>query len=378
MDTPLPPLRLAISTEHFRRGVGGGENIAMDVVDEMRRRGHSVMVCAVTGDDPIDFARIAPEDTPEYARACGVDLLVDWGVRMNADVHYMHGGPHGVFLRYSAMTVPAWLRPFKRLEFALKPKHRKTVAEQAAFFAYPEIAYLAVSDFVAGQVAEVVPSGTDIRTLYNPVDTRRFSPENRRLGRDAARARFGIAEDAVVFVWVAHNPGLKNLKLLLRIFPEVRRRAPNAVLLVVGKRRPRKRADWLVYAGAVERPEEVYAASDALVHPTFYDTFANVVTEAMACGLPVLCSDRAGAAEVMRGVECGEVLPVVGEGIGRLWCESIVRLALSPVLREALGAEARRVAETMDFQAYADRLEAEFRRFAAQKKRAGGSDPAAR
>lgn len=340
----------------------------MDVVRELRRRGHAVLVCAVTGDDAGDFQRVSPAETPAIAREWGAQLLVDWGIRIPADVHYLHGGPHEVFLKYSVYSVPGWLRFWKKAEFALKPKHRQAVAEQRELFADKSAAYLAVSGFVARQVAEVTSSHSPrIRVLHNPVDTARFSPALCAAGRAAARRQLGLPTESVVFVWVAHNPGLKNLRLLLRIFPAIYRVNPSVRLLVVGKRPPRMRAPWLVCAGALDRPEVAYAAADALLHPTYYDTFANVVTEAMACGLPVVCSEFAGASEVMRGCDCGTVLPVVGAAVEAQWHEAVAALAADASLRARLGCRGRDIAQSLDFAGYVDRLESELRAFIVAK-----------
>lgn len=364
-------MRIAITLAHFRSGVGGGENIALDVVRALRLRGHQVLVLALTGDSDADFMQVPLSRTREAARDWGADLLVDWGIRVAADVHYLHGGPHEVFLRYAVYTAPKWLRFWKKAEFFLKPKHRKVLRDQRALFDQNGTGYLAVSEFVASQVREMTSSTRPrIRVLPNPVDVKRFNPDTCRQLRDGARASFGIPEDAFTFVWVAHNPGLKNLRLLLKILPVIYRSLPLVRLLVVGKRPPRMSAPWLVCAGGLDRPETAYAAADALLHPTYYDTFANVVTEAMSCGLPVICSDRAGAAEVILRAGGGKVLPVVGPDVESLWANAICRLVTAPVERTAQAKDAREAALELDFDKYIVGLEQELRGFVLAKTRA--------
>ena len=51
------------------------------------------------------------------------------------------------------------------------------------------------------------------------------------------------------------------------------------------------------FAGRTAHPEMYYAAADAFVLPTYYEPFGMVIIEAMAAGLPVITSARAGAVE---------------------------------------------------------------------------------
>jgi glycosyltransferase involved in cell wall biosynthesis len=57
----------------------------------------------------------------------------------------------------------------------------------------------------------------------------------------------------------------------------------------------------VVLHGSVPRPVlfEAYRSADVLVFPTLSDGFGMVVTEAMAHGLPVITTDRAGAADLL-------------------------------------------------------------------------------
>src|SRR5437763_12136492 len=52
------------------------------------------------------------------------------------------------------------------------------------------------------------------------------------------------------------------------------------------------------FAGFVERDQlaSYYSLAECLVLPTHTDTWGMVVNEAMACGLPIICTDVAGCA----------------------------------------------------------------------------------
>jgi glycosyltransferase involved in cell wall biosynthesis len=102
--------------------------------------------------------------------------------------------------------------------------------------------------------------------------------------------------------------------------------------------------------------ERVYAAGDLLVHPTFFDSFANVVLEAMSCGLPAVVSDCAGAAELIDGRN-GLVLPVASADADDRWAAALAALIADPARRAALGAAARVTASAHGYPAYVAQVE---------------------
>jgi glycosyltransferase involved in cell wall biosynthesis len=65
----------------------------------------------------------------------------------------------------------------------------------------------------------------------------------------------------------------------------------------------------VTFAGATTAVHEFLAAADVLLFPTPYDAFGLVLTEAMACGVPVISSRAAGAAEWITDGESGWLLP---------------------------------------------------------------------
>jgi UDP-glucose:(heptosyl)LPS alpha-1,3-glucosyltransferase len=111
--------------------------------------------------------------------------------------------------------------------------------------------------------------------------------------------------------------------------------------------------DRVIFAGATSQVEHAYAAADALLLPTPYDAFAMVVTEAMACGLPVVVSREAGACELIAHRVNGLVLndaTSVEELAGHMYF-----LESDPGSAAALGSAARSKVEALSWDEVAGR-----------------------
>lgn len=124
-------------------------------------------------------------------------------------------------------------------------------------------------------------------------------------GMDAARAEG--ERPFVLFVGTLKSH--KNPLMLVEALGRVRRRSGMDVLLVIaGKKDPRQKAlsdkilaaDFVRYAGAVTDEElaRLYRGAQALVLPSLKEGFGLPVLEAMACGTPVLLSDRTSLPEI--------------------------------------------------------------------------------
>lgn len=79
------------------------------------------------------------------------------------------------------------------------------------------------------------------------------------------------------------------------------------------------------FHGAIPQSElfDRYGEADALVFPTLCDGFGLVVTEAFAHGVPVITTDRAGAADIVRHGENGLIIPagdVAALAAAMDWC----------------------------------------------------------
>ena len=96
---------------------------------------------------------------------------------------------------------------------------------------------------------------------------------------------------------------------------------------------------------------ELYAAADLVLLPSLQEPWGLVVNEAFLCGVPVLCSSRAGcAADMLRPGENGWVFDPTDEDD----FANTLREALTCGRRDQLGAEARRTAERFRPEAMAE------------------------
>jgi UDP-glucose:(heptosyl)LPS alpha-1,3-glucosyltransferase len=150
-----------------------------------------------------------------------------------------------------------------------------------------------------------VSSGKAI-AAHPGVDTDAFSPTARVALRPEARAQLGLSDSDFVFLFLGNNWLIKGLYHALEAQADV----PEAKLLIVGVdceppaswRRFAKQLGVANRIAFLPRRSDVifyYAAADALLAPSVYDTFALMPLEAAACGLPSIITREMGVAEIM-------------------------------------------------------------------------------
>jgi glycosyltransferase involved in cell wall biosynthesis len=128
----------------------------------------------------------------------------------------------------------------------------------------------------------------------------RFEPGE----RDAMRERFGIAPEQVAFVFSAKLVARKDPMTLLRAVARMRHR-DRAVVVFLGHGELREQLEAFArehrlnvrFAGFVNQAElpKHYAMCDVFVLPSTYEPRGAVINEAMACGLPVIVTNRCGS-----------------------------------------------------------------------------------
>jgi glycosyltransferase involved in cell wall biosynthesis len=159
--------------------------------------------------------------------------------------------------------------------------------------------YVAVSARVSAELQKHygIPA-TRIRIIPNGIDLDRFRRDS--AAGQSIRREFGVPAGAKLLLFAGHEFRRKGLA---HAIGALERLGPDVWLLVVGSDNPdryRKMAtragDRLIFAGQRLDMPAFYAAADAFVLPTAYETFSLVCMEAMAAAVPVFAT-RVGGIE---------------------------------------------------------------------------------
>jgi glycosyltransferase involved in cell wall biosynthesis len=183
-------------------------------------------------------------------------------------------------------------------------------------------------------------------TSHCSVDGERFRPNEEK--RRSIRGGLGIADDAVVFLYVGRLSVEKGLLDLAAAFADIAASNPSAHLLVVGPdedglRRPMEEllsrfAERVNWVGYTTSPEAYMAAADVFCLPSYREGFGQVLIEASAAGIPVIATRIYGVKDAVVEGETGLLYP---PGDTATLCEHMKTLASSPAFRRELGNTGR-------------------------------------
>jgi teichuronic acid biosynthesis glycosyltransferase TuaC len=152
-----------------------------------------------------------------------------------------------------------------------------------------------------------------IRVISNGVDAERFQPRNAK----SARKQLGLPEDGAIAVSVGSLIESKGHHLIIAAIAELARSLPQFRLYILGEGvyrstleqlvREKKMQDRVFFFGT--RPNEElslwFSAADLSCLMSSREGWPNVVSEALACGTPVLATRAGGIPEIISSPELG-------------------------------------------------------------------------
>jgi glycosyltransferase involved in cell wall biosynthesis len=201
-------------------------------------------------------------------------------------------------------------------------------------------------------------------------------PQDRFVAGDgpAFRERHGIAAGRSVLLFVGRAAHEKNIGFLLEMMVELRRRRPDALLVVAGEGPASGHlhaqagrlglGDAVRFLGYFDRGGELqdcYRAADLFVFASLTETQGLVLLEAMAQGVPVVAIPRMGTIDILAPQRGCRHAPHSVQG----FAATVDALLSDPEVLRGLGPEARAYAGEWSSRRMAGRLAALYASLAA-------------
>lgn len=172
--------------------------------------------------------------------------------------------------------------------------------------------------------------------IVNGIDTDRFQPHRSR----DLRASLGIPADSFVIGSVGRFSAEKNLARLVRAFAAAG--IANARLVLVGDGPDRPAGGvGVIFTGPVADPAAHYGVFDLFAMSSDTEQMPIALLEAMASGLPALCTDVGDSTAILDARGAPEIVDRLDEAG---YTAALRRLAEDGVLRSELGRKNREIA----------------------------------
>ena len=301
-------LRIAVLNRTFSSTGGGAERYSIAMVEELASR-HEIHVFAQEIDHRwpgVAYHRIAmPLRRPRWVNQLWFAFATWRATRRGFDVVHSHENTwhgevqtvHVVPVRYNLFQGRAGVRRALRwLKVVTSPRLLAyLLLERSRYAAHPGRLIVVTSDSLKAVMEQAYPaSGPMIRVITPGITIPGVMTQT---SRKDARTSLGLPTNCRCLLFVANDYQKKGLEALL----DALARLPGDVILAVagnsahipsfrGQVAKLELIKRVFFLGAVKNIGVAYAAADCLVHPTLEDTFAMVVLEAMAHGLPVIVS----------------------------------------------------------------------------------------
>jgi glycosyltransferase involved in cell wall biosynthesis len=301
-----PRLRIAVFNRVFSQAGGGAESYSIRIVEQLAAR-HDIHVFAqrIEHEWPgVTYHRVpCPLAKPRWINQLWYAACTARATQQGFDVVHSHentwrGQVQTIHVKPARFNLLAgrtgWKLALRWLKIALSPRLVVNLRLEAARFKVkPGRQVVLASDALREQALAAYPDAAAMMSVITPgVNLPARGPS-----RGEARRLLGLPQSGALLLFVANDYARKGLDALLAAMA----RLPEGTMLVVAgnaagipsyKERARSLglAEQVHFLGPMKDVDLAYRAATVLAHPTLDDTFAMVVLEAMAHGLPVVVS----------------------------------------------------------------------------------------
>lgn len=195
-----------------------------------------------------------------------------------------------------------------------------------------------------------------VEVVSRGVDTTQYGPQYRQ---PSLRQAWGATRSQIVVIHVGRLAPEKNLPLAIKTFRAIQKHSPEAIMVIVGDgpaRAALQAANPDIHFTGMKRGIELaqhYASGDLFLAPSLTETFGNIILEAMASQLAIVCFHYAAANEYIQHRHHAFSVPFNDE---TAFIQAAVELAQNHTLRTQLAEAARQRTNTLSWDSICHRF----------------------
>jgi UDP-glucose:(heptosyl)LPS alpha-1,3-glucosyltransferase len=318
-------MKLAIVRRNYN-AYGGAERFVENLRAQLLRHGTSVSIIAenwAPTNDVLDslvkidvsgFSRA--EQFRSFSKNAQIALsekrfdVVQSHERLRGvDIFRLGDGVHAAWLERCAKVSNRAASFIRKLD----PYNREIIRVESQMAQDDRLHFVATSKLVRDELKRFynVPDNR-VFMIPNGVDIKSYFPASADQKKQARKA-LGIPQTGKVVAFIGSDFARKGLWPLT----EAIHMSQDLHLLVAGKDSSSGKLNRLIanagknssihYLGPRINIREILWASDVFALPSLYEPSSNAILEAMACGLPIVCTASVGNADIVKEGSCGYI-----------------------------------------------------------------------
>ncbi len=354
-------MKVLVISPKFHPVIGGGETYVLNSVKQLHQAGVDVSIAVEpnvqrnTSDYPYPVFEIGglSDNTLDVTKAtAGLHQLID---SLQPDVIHVHGyyallivglcGFHNIPTVASVHSTPVW---GERIVGGMNSFEAELQFARGVLDVSEPLVLTAANQVYSDAAKKIAQHRVDVKTMPYPVDIEHFHDQTDQ----KMRSEFGLGEHDVLIMTpsrIIERKGIKEAVLALAKLPD------NFYLCLPGAFEPLDKGYWesvtshQEYKRAAKRiivPSRkllyddmpyLYAASDIIAMPSYYEGAPVATVEAMASGKPFVGADSQGINSFIRHEKNGLLVPK--KSTTEL-SEAILKVSLDTSLQQHLTSQA--------------------------------------
>lgn len=303
-------MKVALFTKKFTTRTGN-ERVATQVAKNLHEHGHDVRVYCQKSDSTAEelipesrifrlrglsfdptismwtFAKKAKETVQSFDNENHEYLTLGFNHTVTQDVYRLGGGTHRGFMDSTEFGGRSGGPVVNRMAQNL---------ENQRFRDSRCAAYIVPSQKIRQELKRYYDiDEARVHTIYNGVNLEKFHPCVDQQKTTKLHEAWRIKSTEKIAIFIGQDLRIKGFEQAVSATKKVGCR-----LVYIGKaRRPSKLESHVIWAGERTDVADCIRACDALILPSYYESFSNVTLEALACGVPVVITKQVGASELL-------------------------------------------------------------------------------